>query len=407
MGRLNQELARRNARKSSAFTIVELLIVVVVIAILAAITIVSYNGITSQAKDSALKSNLSQAAKKFELHKTKNGTYPSTANAGTALSAVGLAEDSSANYIGIDKEYCLSMTGNNKTYRVSSLDATPQPGTCTGNTALNPNLTCPTGYIQVPGDYRFNTTDFCVMKYEAKNVSGTPTSQATGTPWVSISQTNAISTIQSTLGSNYTLITENQWMTIVANVLSVDSNWSTGAKGTGYIYTGHVNNNPASALEASTNDSDGLYGITGGTGTTSGHNNRRTLTLTNGQVIWDLAGNVTEWTTGIIPNNQPGIQGQTAGQWNQWNNATLSLNNLPESSSPRSLVATLPNINSLTSTNGLGSMYSDVTATTNRAFRRGGYWSYGSYAGVLSLTLNASPAYTDTYLGFRVASPGI
>ena len=91
MGRLNQELARRNARKSSAFTIVELLIVVVVIAILAAITIVSYNGIASQAKDSALKSNLSQAAKKFELHKTKNGTYPSTANATTPAPSTSIS----------------------------------------------------------------------------------------------------------------------------------------------------------------------------------------------------------------------------------------------------------------------------------------------------------------------------
>ena len=40
------------------FTIVELLIVIVVIAILAAITIVSYNGITNSANDSSVKSDL-------------------------------------------------------------------------------------------------------------------------------------------------------------------------------------------------------------------------------------------------------------------------------------------------------------------------------------------------------------
>ena len=46
------------ARMKSGFTIVELLIVVVVIAILATITIVAYNGIQNQAKDSALRTSL-------------------------------------------------------------------------------------------------------------------------------------------------------------------------------------------------------------------------------------------------------------------------------------------------------------------------------------------------------------
>ncbi len=49
------------ANKSRGFTIVELLIVVVVIAILAAITIVSYNGISRQAKNSALQSDIASA----------------------------------------------------------------------------------------------------------------------------------------------------------------------------------------------------------------------------------------------------------------------------------------------------------------------------------------------------------
>jgi len=44
--------------RQTGFTIVELLIVVVVIAILAAITIVSYNGITNRANDTAVQSDL-------------------------------------------------------------------------------------------------------------------------------------------------------------------------------------------------------------------------------------------------------------------------------------------------------------------------------------------------------------
>jgi len=68
-------------RKDTAgFTIVELLIVVVVIAVLAAITIVSYNGITNQANDSAVKNDLQQFAKRMEIFKIESGLdrYPNT-----------------------------------------------------------------------------------------------------------------------------------------------------------------------------------------------------------------------------------------------------------------------------------------------------------------------------------------
>ncbi|OYW42898.1 hypothetical protein B7Z28_01170 [Candidatus Saccharibacteria bacterium 32-45-3] len=47
-----------------AFTIVELLIVVVVIAILASITIIAYNGVRQQAEDASIKSELQQLGKR-------------------------------------------------------------------------------------------------------------------------------------------------------------------------------------------------------------------------------------------------------------------------------------------------------------------------------------------------------
>jgi prepilin-type N-terminal cleavage/methylation domain-containing protein len=62
--------------KSQGFTIVELLIVVVVIAILAAITIVSYNGITNRANASAAKSTAASIQKKIELYQADQGRYP-------------------------------------------------------------------------------------------------------------------------------------------------------------------------------------------------------------------------------------------------------------------------------------------------------------------------------------------
>ena len=62
---------------SKGFTIVELLVVIIVIGILAAIIVVAYNGIQQQAIAASLKSDLNSASKKLELFKVENGVYPS------------------------------------------------------------------------------------------------------------------------------------------------------------------------------------------------------------------------------------------------------------------------------------------------------------------------------------------
>ena len=66
---------------NKGFTIVELLIVIVVIAILASITVVAYNGIQSRAYDSTIKSDLANFAKKIEITKADTGSYPSSLTA--------------------------------------------------------------------------------------------------------------------------------------------------------------------------------------------------------------------------------------------------------------------------------------------------------------------------------------
>ena len=69
---------KRRRYNSAGFTIVELLIVIVIIGILAAITIVAYNGIQNRAYDTSVQSDLANTSKKLELAKisSTSDAYP-------------------------------------------------------------------------------------------------------------------------------------------------------------------------------------------------------------------------------------------------------------------------------------------------------------------------------------------
>lgn len=67
-------------RERNAFTIVELLIVIVVIAILTAITIVAYNGMQARAQDSQRLSVMNSLKKSIEEYYILNGNYPECGN---------------------------------------------------------------------------------------------------------------------------------------------------------------------------------------------------------------------------------------------------------------------------------------------------------------------------------------
>ncbi len=79
--------------KARGFTIVELLIVIVVIAILAAITIVAYNGIQNRAKTSSGQSAANSVIKKLEAINAIKGSYYSSSLGltGTLMNAYSAA----------------------------------------------------------------------------------------------------------------------------------------------------------------------------------------------------------------------------------------------------------------------------------------------------------------------------
>lgn len=114
------------------FTIVELLIVIVVIAILAAITIVAYNGITNRAVEASMKSDLQSNASGVENDKASDGSYPvagSDANQGEGLVSSG---NNSLTYIEKPYGYCIQASNpqSDKTYIVKSSTGEITEGTC-------------------------------------------------------------------------------------------------------------------------------------------------------------------------------------------------------------------------------------------------------------------------------------
>jgi len=69
-------------KKNKGFTIVELLIVIVVIGILAAITIVAFNGVQQRGQNANRASDIASIVKAAELYNIDNSSYPRQGAAG-------------------------------------------------------------------------------------------------------------------------------------------------------------------------------------------------------------------------------------------------------------------------------------------------------------------------------------
>lgn len=126
------------------FTIVELLVVIVVVGILAAIVLVAYNGVQNQAAAATLKSDLKNASTMLEIDKTTDEIYPSSeseANSGKGLPKssdttyqYNRTDDGDDDYS--DESYCLTATSS-KTKSAFHISSTTggaiQEGACAGH----------------------------------------------------------------------------------------------------------------------------------------------------------------------------------------------------------------------------------------------------------------------------------
>lgn len=105
-----------NKTKIHGFTIVELLIVIVIIAILATITIVVYNGIQEKAYAAKAASTADSFVKLATIYKINNeGNYPIPYWGGEGIACLGTYEDFPANN-DFDEGQCMSFGGEGGFY---------------------------------------------------------------------------------------------------------------------------------------------------------------------------------------------------------------------------------------------------------------------------------------------------
>ncbi|MDO8806668.1 MAG: hypothetical protein Q7R35_19820 [Elusimicrobiota bacterium] len=239
-------------------------------------------------------------------------------------------------------------------------------------------------WVLVPGNLAFGTTDFYVMKYEAKSVGGVATSQADVTPWANINQTNAIAAC-SALGDGYHLLTIPEVQTINRNIEAQTANWANGTIGSLVSDGGGLKRGNVGITDSASYDgADPEFGTS--------RDVKGTHVLSNGGILWDWSGNVREWVYGAGANGTQGTPGgvtfDTGGTY-EWNNAVLN--------EERPVLG--PSNSSYTRLHGVG-VYYGGGATTN-AVTWGGGWADGAFAGVFAFFAYTVPSYWTVDFGFR------
>ena len=260
-------------------------------------------------------------------------------------------------------------------------------------------------WVAVPGDPTYPTKDFCVQKFEAKTDSS-PNSIPAGSPWVSVTQAGAISACQ-TLGGNFDLISNPEWLTIGTNIAGVASNWSEGIVGNGEINRGHSDTSPSTPCPAAGDDTLAWVLSTCTSESLGGNiwNQKRTHRLSTGEVIWDLAGNVSEWTNYGMSNNSfkpyNSSDGSPVALWREFMTVNSDFSIIArEELTPTNAQKPFWNDTWASSTFGIGQYYSGTNGTGG-ALIRGGKWTDAASSGLFAANLSLGSGASNTFVGFR------
>lgn len=137
-------------KRDAAFTIVELLIVIVIISVLAAIMFVAYSGIQQRAVVASIASNSSQAVKKLAMHNVTDSSYPLSGN----LASIGInnTAETTYQYASDGNNYCLDIKNSNLVYHVSNTTDL-KIGTCVTNYSTDPGSETTTFEHSLIGTY--------------------------------------------------------------------------------------------------------------------------------------------------------------------------------------------------------------------------------------------------------------
>lgn len=133
----------------SGFTIVELLVVIVVISILAAVALVAYNGIQSRSRDAQMKSDLASIHKKLLIDKGLTNEYPATLAAANEGQGITTSDGSVLQYtvdnLADPPTYCLTIFQNDASLHVDQT-GTVNTGACVGHSLAGSSPPNTVGY---------------------------------------------------------------------------------------------------------------------------------------------------------------------------------------------------------------------------------------------------------------------